>query len=104
MDSQKDTTENLGSSHCSSALFCTINHQDYMVSRRDSIYMSRKGKQDVRVFARGEWGGRYGEGKYRGLYRTVRVIDADSGELVRDYERVPDDLSDASLRRMGFVR
>ena len=35
---------------------------------------------------------------------TVAVNDADSGDLVRDYERVPDELSDASLKRIGFLR
>jgi hypothetical protein len=85
-------------------MFVTVGNLDYMVVEHDSIFMSRRGKRDVSIRVRGQWGGRYGEGKYRGWYRNIRIVDAETGEFVRDYERVPDDLSIDALRRLGYVK
>lgn len=57
----------------------------------------------MRVCVRGEWGSKYGEGRYCGYYRAIRILDADTGEIIRDYERVPEDLSIEALRRLGFI-
>lgn len=84
-------------------MFVTIGNLDYMVMARDSSFSTRQGKRDVRICVRGTWGGRYGDGKYRGYYRTIRIMDAETGELIRDYEYVPDDLSVNALRRLGFI-
>jgi len=85
-------------------MFVTIGNSDFMVVEHDSIFMSRRGKRDVSIRVRGGWGGRYGQGEYQGLYRTIRIVDAETGEFVRDYERVPDELSVDALRRLGYVK
>jgi hypothetical protein len=85
-------------------MFVTIGNLDYMVCEHDSIFSSRRGKRDISIRVRGQWGGRYGEGNYRGLYRNIRIVDAETGEFVRDYERVPDDISVDALRRLGYVK
>jgi len=85
-------------------MFVTIGNLDYMVCEHDSFFSSRQGKRDASIRVRGQWGGRYGIGQHQGLYRTIRIVDAETGELIRDYETVPDDLSVDALRRLGYVR
>lgn len=70
----------------------------YMINETDSIFTSRIGKRDIRVCLRGQWGGRYGEGNNEGQYRTLRIYDSETGEIVRDYEHIPDEFSFQSLR------
>lgn len=38
------------------------------------------------------------------MYRNIRIIDVETGDFVRDYERVPDELSVDAMRRLGYVR
>jgi len=79
-------------------LFLTLNGLDYMVSEGNSIFCSRQGKSDINVYVRGSWGGLYGEGKRRGYYRTIRICDAQTGEVIRDYESVPKEVQDEVSR------
>ena len=83
--------------------FVTIAGIDYMVAKADSIFSSRIGRQDICIRVRGRFGGRYGESKYNGYYRTARIIDAENMEIVRDYEKVPVELNCDVLRELGFL-
>jgi hypothetical protein len=88
------------------AMFVSIRGVDYMVlPSHDSHFSRRRDKKDISVWVRSQWGGRYGErnSKYWGRYSCLRIVDADTGEVVRDYGAVPPELSDDILRQIGFI-
>ena len=72
----------------------------YWIIKAPSCFTSRKGKEDVSVYKRGSWGRRQPDGK---LYRCCLRLDAESGNLVRVYESIPQQINVGWLKQVGFI-
>ncbi len=72
----------------------------YWVGKGPSCFTFRKGKDDVSIYKRGLWGRRQPDGK---LYRCCLKLDAESGNVVRDYEALPNQFTVNWLKQVGFI-
>jgi len=84
--------------------FVTIGKSKFMIRKGNSIFVTRNGKQDISICVKGSYGGRAGEGEYYGLYSLARIMDAETGEIIRDYEFVPPELTFKKVLEMGIDR
>lgn len=74
--------------------------KQWLIKRRASIFTSRNGKEDVRIDVESDHGGKEADGK---RYSGVQVIAAESGEMIRNYGPVPEDITLDFLKQAGFV-
>lgn len=81
-----------------------INRVFWHIRRGPSIFVERNGKEDVfirqEVKSTANGGVRYEDGK---LYRLARIVAADTGETLRDYCQIPEELGNDKLRDLGFL-
>jgi len=77
-----------------------VDGRKYYIRRGPSAFTSRNGKQDVTVSVIGNWGARAADNK---LYRGCATFAAESGEIIREYEKIPAQFSVDWLRDNGFI-
>ena len=77
-----------------------LNNDKVMVYRGPSIFTNRQGKEDCAVEVSGPWGGMEANGK---RYHSVIRIACESGEVLRQYETMPKDITLDWLRQAGYV-
>jgi len=64
--------------------------RNWIIDKGPSIWMTRNGKEDIRIKKQNAGHGmREEDGKY---YVTAAVFAAESGEVLREYEAVPDEV------------
>lgn len=85
--------------------FVEFGKDKYLIRRGPSIFTSRNGKQDCVIKKRnnatyGAHGAREDDGK---LYNIVKIIACESGELLRDHEEIPADISTDFLKDQGYI-
>lgn len=77
-------------------------NRDYRITRNPSIYTSRAGKEDCRIMVESDFthgGARYGDK----LFRTIAVYAAESGTMIRSYERLPNEITMPLLHQWGMI-
>ena len=72
----------------------------YWIIKAPSCFISRKGKDDVSIYKCGSWGRRQPDGK---LYRCCLKLDAEDGNVVRNYESIPQQVTVEWLKQVGFI-
>ncbi|WP_065091489.1 hypothetical protein [Rhizobium leucaenae] len=75
---------------------------EYRINRQPSIYTNRNGREDCRIMRESSianGGGKYGDK----LYRTIAVFAAEDGSVIRDYERLPKEVTMAALSQWGML-
>lgn len=81
-------------------MYFESNGAKWLIKRGPSVFVSRSGKEDVKIFKQAEWGSRESDGK---LYNCRRILAAEDGSMVRDYEAVPNEITVEWLRQAGFI-
>ena len=80
----------------------SVNGKEWLIRRGPSIFSSRSGRMDVRVMRENPtWGGREIDGK---LYTTEKIFDSETGDIVRDYGKLPEEINLPMLVIWGFVK
>jgi hypothetical protein len=75
--------------------------RNWIIDKGPSIWMTRNGKQDIRIKKQNAGHGmREEDGK---LYVTAAVFAAESGEQIRGYEALPAEIALTLLRQWGFI-
>lgn len=75
--------------------------RNWIVRKSPSIFTSRKGREDVRVLCQNpEWGGREADGR---CYVTAAAFDAETSEIIRNYEPLPAEITVSLLQQWGFL-
>lgn len=74
--------------------------KDWQIRRKPSVFVSRSGKDDVRIWVESDHGARFSDGK---RYSSVQVLAAESGEFIRNYGAIPEQITPNFLRQNGFL-
>lgn len=77
------------------------NGKTWKIERRASIFVSRNGCEDTRVYVEADHGAKDREDNKR--YTTVLVVASESGAMLRHYEPVPQEITLDFLQDNGFV-
>lgn len=72
----------------------------WWINRGPSPFTSRQGLEDVGIYKKSAWGRRQADGS---LYKCCKRMAAESGEIIRDYEPVPSELTVEWLSQAGFI-
>jgi len=78
-----------------------IKNSEYLIKKHPSIFMSRAGRQDCSIFKQCETHGiRENNNK---LYTIIAIIESETGEYIRNYERLPPEITFPLLQQWGFI-
>lgn len=82
-------------------MYLKLNGKSWLIKRAPSIYTNRNGLDDTRIMAESDThGAKMEDGK---RYETVMALCSESGERLRDYGAIPEDITMEFLLDNGFI-
>jgi hypothetical protein len=72
---------------------------NHYITLTNSPFVSRQGKKDCVISVKGNWGVR----KKDGYYHSVIRLAFESGEILRQYEPFPSEITLELLKNWGFL-
>jgi hypothetical protein len=80
-------------------LINSANGTTYLVEVKNSVFTNRSGKRDIVISKRASHGFMFDGNRYT----TIARVAAESGEFVRHYESLPQEITIDRLQQWGFL-